>query len=209
MHEGKTWTTYLELVPSPMRLLSATGACNNNPIASILPLFGRQKARRRDGVGEEIPNGKGPQEGQDAEDDVHPVPRANAVVDVADPKGQQTRDHAADGVPSEPDAGPRGNLVARVPRRREEHEGGRDGGLADAQEEAHRQETAVVGAGRCDGDNGAPEERVGRHVPGHREAGDEKRGWVRPGEVAEVEDTGYPAVLLANEVLWLVSRRVL
>lgn len=140
-----------------MRLLGATGAGDNNPIASILPLFGRQKARRRDGVGEEIPNSKGPQEGQDAKDDVHPVPCTNVVVDMADPKGQQASDHAADGVSSKPDSGPRGYLVARVPRRREEHEGGRDGGLADTQEETHRQEAAVVGAGRRDGDNGAPE----------------------------------------------------
>lgn len=51
------------------------------------------------------------------------------------------------------------------------------------------------------GYDGAPEERVGGEVCACGEAGDEDGGWVRPDEVADVEDAADPAVLLAVEVL--------
>lgn len=121
---------------------------------------------------------------------------------MAEAKGDERGDEPADAVAGEPDARAGGDLVAGVPGGGQEHEGGRDGGLCDAEEEADGEEAAVVCAGGCEGDDGAPEEGVCGHVLCDGEAGDEEGGWVGPGEVAKVEDAGDPAVVLAFEMLF-------
>lgn len=184
-----------------MRFLGAAGAGDEDAVRHEGALGGGEERGRGDAVWEAEEEHKGPEEGRDPQDDVHPLPWAQGRLDVSDPVGEQARDESADRVPGEPDACAHGHLVARVPGRGDEHEGRRDGRLGDAEEEPHGEEAAVVDAGGREGDDGAPEEGVGCQVFGDREAWDEQVRRRFPEEVAEVEDAGDPAVLLADEVL--------
>lgn len=124
------------------------------------------------------------------------------------PKREQTRHQPAHRVPREPDPDPRRHLIARIPRRCQEHEARRNRRLGDPEQEAHHHQTLKAATRGGAAYDGSPEERVGGEVRACWEAGDEDGGWVRPGEVADVEDAADPAVLLAVEVLLSVLVRV-
>lgn len=177
-----------ELVPAPDRLVRAARAGHHHAVPREFALLLGEEPRARDAVGQKVKDGRRPEESRTAQDYVHPPPGADVVVNVADAKGYQGGKHPAYRVAREPDPGPEGYLVARVPRRGEEHEGGRNGRLGDPEEEADGQETTIVAACRRHGHRRAPEQGISRHVLGHREASDEQGRRPRPHEVAKVED---------------------
>lgn len=191
-----------DLLPREARVLGAARAGHDDAADGDLALLRREEPGLGNVVGDEEVHGHRPDKGEDAEDDVHPAPGVHAVVDVADAKGEEGGDEAADGVAGEPDADAGGHLITGVPGGRQEHEGGRDGGLGDTQEEADGHEAAKVGACRSDTDNNTPEEGVEGEILADWDAGNEQRGRIFPDEVPKVENTADPAVLLPVEMLW-------
>lgn len=65
----------------------------------------------------------------------------------------------------------------------------RDRGLCCAQQESDGDKTTIIRACRSHCDDGAPEQGVDPYIFSNREFLDQKRRWVFPEEIAEIEDT--------------------
>lgn len=176
------------LRPVPGRLLRAPRPRDDDPVRGELLLLRGEEVGGRYAVGKGEPEDERPEESRYSQNDEHPPPGTDRVVDVSHAEGEERSDHAADGIAREPDAGAKGNLIARVPRRGDEHKGRCDSSLSNTEQEADGEQAAIVGACRSHADDDPPEQCVGGHVPCNRETGDEESGRIRPGEVTKVED---------------------
>lgn len=167
-----------ELRPFPGGFLCPTGTCDHGTMRHELSFLGGEERGSGDAIREEGEEDESPQKGGYAEDDEHPHPGMQGMVNVANAIGEQTGDEPADRVAREPDARAEGNLIAGVPRRGEEHEGRRDGGLRHPEKESHGQQTAVVGTGGREGYYGTPEPGIDGEVLGDGHPGDQHVGWL-------------------------------
>lgn len=122
-------------------------------------------------------------------------------MDVSKPKGNEAGNDAANGVARKPNAYSRRHFVSSVPRRREKHKGRGNGRFCHAQEESHGHEAPKVGACCCQRHDSPPYKSVEGEILGSGQAGDEHGGWILPYEVAKVEYTADPAVLLPYKML--------
>jgi hypothetical protein len=196
--------TLARLVPSPVRLLRTAGAGDDGPVGHYLSLVRREELCVGDAVRQEEEQRKGPEKRGQAEDDEHPHPGMQRMLNMADAVGQQTCDEPANRVSGEPDARAKGDLVARVPGGGDEHERRGDGGFGDTEQETHGQQAAVVDTCSSQSDDGAPEKGVDGEVFGHGQPGYQDVGGILPEEIAKVEDARHPAVLLADKMLFLL-----
>lgn len=142
-----------------------------------------------------------PRQRERAEDQKHGLPRRDAAaVDVRHRVRENAPEQPRRHVAHEPRAVPQRLLAALVPHARHHAEARRDGGLAEAEEEARRHQPRRVRAGGHAHEHEGPGEdgRRERLADGkaHEQAGDRVRGR----EVAEVEDAAGPRVGLADQV---------
>lgn len=162
-----------------------------------------QEARVQLVVGHDVEEDAPDQGGKQADDQEKELPGLDRDGVLCGPDGYAIGHEAAEdlapAVETEPDAGPGALLLDGVPLGGEQGEAGGDGGLEDAQEEAHRHGAGeVVGGGHAAQDQ-APHDDVEGGPLAEGQALQQAVGRVLPEEVAKVEHGGDPAVLLAVE----------
>lgn len=97
------------------------------------------------GVGDEEQNADADENGDDTEGDEHDAPASEAGAgDVLEAVGDGAADDLAEAQSEVPEGEARGGLGLGVVLAADEHEGGTDGGLEDAEEDAGHEEGLVV-----------------------------------------------------------------
>lgn len=88
---------------------------DDDAVGGVLSLFLGQERGLFDAVWEEQEHGDAPDEGKNAENDVHPFPRSQGVGNVAYTECKERGNKAADTVTGEPNTGSGWDFVTSVP----------------------------------------------------------------------------------------------